>query len=577
MRRWLEKELENPEDAQRLQDELGLHPLIARLLVLRGISEIEQAEDFLSPVLKKMPDPSLLKGMDLACERITKAILDEERIVIYGDYDVDGVTSTTLLSLFLKELGVPATHLKYFIPNRVEHGYGLQEVCLPIVKEMGCDLLITVDCGITSRKEVAIAKEMGMETIILDHHLAPLELPEACAILNPHQPDCPYPDKVLAAVGVTFNLVVGLRRYLRERDFFKGSQPALKKYLDIVALGTVADIVPLLGVNRIFVQVGLQQMKQTQWLGLAALMRVSELNFDKLSSYDLGFKLGPRINAAGRLRDASVGVELLTTQDRVVADRLAKELDKENQARRDLEGNIQREAREIILQSSIADGEEFPFAIVVARDTWHVGVVGIVASRLVEEFHRPTVVIAVDKGIGKGSARSIPKFDLYESLKSCSSDLIGFGGHKAAAGLSIEIDNISTFRKHFMDYAKQHITAEQLQPTLYLDMELQPHELTDGLLEAIEELAPFGMSNPSPLFWGKQLQIIKQRIVGSDGKHLQIEFALSQYETIKAIAFGQAKNHPLPEFVDVAYLPQFNYWRNRRTIQLLIKKIYLPN
>lgn len=569
--RWSEKAFHHPIPCIALQKELGLHPLTARLLVLRGVRGPEDAEKFLSPSFSNLPDPISLKGMRAACQRIERALKENEHIVIYGDYDVDGVTSTSLFCLFLREIGVDPSRLHFFIPHRIEHGYGLQKSCLPLVKEPGCDLLITVDCGITSREEVAMAQEMGIDTIILDHHLAPAELPEAHAILNPHQPGCEYPFKHLAAVGVTFNLLVGLRRHLREKGFFaQRREPNLRKFLDLVALGTVADIVPLQGVNRIFVQAGLEQMRQTEWVGLDALMRVAGVKRARLSAGSVGFQIGPRINAAGRMREASTGVRLLTTRDVDEAATLSEQLNRENQSRRELERSIHREARQMLLQSE--QMMEAP-AVVLAHEGWHPGVIGIVASRIVEEFHRPTVIIAMQQGAGKGSARSIPGFHMHQGLSACSDHLIQFGGHKAAAGLSIEAEHLAAFRDALVAFAAQTLTPEELTPKVEYDAVFAPDELSEALLEELVELEPHGMSNPAPLLLGVDVPVIRQRCVGNEGKHVQFQVPLPGQGSIKAIAFSKHDYYPLDKQATFAYRPQFDYWQGRRSIQIQVKHI----
>lgn len=570
--KWRKKELEDTGRCESLRKGLGVHALTARLLSLRGVQDVDVAEKFLSPSLRDLPHPTVMKGVDKACERIANAILSNERIVIYGDYDVDGVTSTSLLTLFFRSIGVPEERVNFFIPNRVLHGYGLRPACIPLVEELGCDLMITVDCGITSVDEVRLAKERGIETIIIDHHLTPPDLPDAFAILNPHQPGCQYPDKGLAAVGVTFNLVMALRAHLRQRGYFnERPEPNLKQFLDIVALGTVADVVPVGGVNRIFVRIGLQQMKRTQWLGLDSLLRTARVNVERLAAGTLGYQLGPRINAAGRLRDAAIGVKLLTTENPSEAYRLSEELDQENRKRREIEKHIHNEARNMLQQSEKMLAEP---AIVLSHEGWHPGVIGIVASRLVEEFHRPTVVIAMEKGVGKGSARSIRGFHLHQGFTACQAHLEQFGGHAMAAGLTIHVDEIVPFRRAFMEHARQVLTPDDLCPTLEFDAEFSPSDLSDMLLEEIEELEPYGISNPAPLLVGHKVPVVQQKLVGAEGKHLSLRVGVSAQRSLKAIAFGQHNVYPLPHEITLAYRPQFDYWQGKRSIQLQIKKIY---
>lgn len=512
-----------------------------------------------------------MKGLDKACERIHQAICEKEQIVIYGDYDVDGVTSTSILFLFLRELGVPASHLHFFIPHRIEHGYGLQASCLPEVKKLGCDLMITVDCGISNRKEVGLATELGIETIIIDHHLTPPELPEAFAILNPHQEGCLYPDKELAAVGVTFNLMIGLRAFLREKGFFKKQkEPNLKKFTDLVALGTVADVVPLRGVNRIFVRTGLSQMEKSCWVGLNALMNVSDMTEGNYKASQLGFQVGPRINAVGRMHKASVGVDLLCTKNPKLAEKLALDLDHQNELRRSNERQTHREAREIIKSSP-----EFlnAPAIVLAKEGWHPGVIGIVASRLVEEYHRPVFMLALSGDKGKGSGRSISSFHLYKALGECQKELIQFGGHAMAAGLTMDSDKVDAFRERLCEIASERLKPIDLQPIVHYDAVFDPGYLTENLVNEMGRLEPYGMGNPAPVLLGESLQVCRQKLVGSDQDHLQCQFRTVNGQILKGIAFSHKKYYPLPEHTTIAYRPQINSWKGRRSVELHIKKV----
>ncbi len=566
---WRERRAVDPDLCRQLERDLGIHPMIARLLVLRDIQTPEAAAHFLAPAWEHMPKPEQMLGMTEACQRITLALERNERILIYGDYDVDGVTSTSTLYLFLLELGVSADRLHFFIPHRVTHGYGLQKACFPDIVALGCDLMITVDCGISSREEVGELRQMGIDVIIIDHHQAPPELPEANAILNPHQPKCPYPEKILAAVGVTFHLMVGLRAYLREKGFFtarRREEPKLNRYLDLVALGTVADIVPLRGVNRLLVNKGLQQMQRTEWLGLRALMEAAGVKIEKIEAYDLGFKVGPRINAAGRMSDASAGVELLTTKDFHRARSLAEVLNRENQERQQIERDIQTQARDMLEKSPDLLSE---YAIVLGHEQWHPGVIGIVASRLVDAYHRPVVVIALNGGEGKGSARSISGFHLYDALKSCEHLLLRCGGHAAAAGLSIKTEQLGAFREAFTAQARAVLTPEDLQPRLAYDIEMDPGDLNEELLAALARLEPFGMGNPGPVFVARDLVVVSKRILKQ--QHLKL-VVRGRKQPRDGIAFYHSEI-PQSDRIAVAYKPEINEFQGRRSIQLMIKQI----
>ena len=565
---WQERTALDPRRCQALQKELGLHAVTARLLAMRGILDAEEAKRFLEPDWRDLPDPFLLKGMEEACQRIMQAIEKKEHILIYGDYDVDGVTSTSTLYLFLRDLGVLPSNLSFFIPHRITHGYGLQEACLPDVFATGCNLMITVDCGIASRHEVQLVRERGIDVIIIDHHQAPPALPEANAIINPHQPDCAYPQKILAAVGVVCHLLIALRKRLREKGYFRNHpEPPLNRYLDLVALGTVADIVNLSGVNRLLVQKGLQQIKKTEWLGLRALAEAAGIKLEQIDAKALGFKLGPRINAAGRMSDANAGVHLLTSNDFHQARSLAEILNRENHERQQIEREIFREARDLLEASPDMLS---PHGIVIAHEGWHPGVIGIVASRLLDHYHRPVIVIALDHGKGKGSARSIQGFHLYQALKSCGEHLLQCGGHAAAAGLSIETSQLPAFREAFFAYAAEHLTPSDLQPRLAFDVEIDPSDISESLLAELERLEPHGMGNPEPVFVWRDLSVVEQKLLKE--QHLKL---LVQGRSQKRVAMGffRSELYPVPPHIALAYRPEINEFNGRRSIQLLIKQL----
>ncbi len=558
----------DPHKVRALQEALGIHALTAHMLVLRGLESPELANTFLEPSLRDLPHPNRMKGMDRACHRIIQAIERKEHIVIYGDYDVDGVSSTSLLFLFLQELGVSRQYLHFYIPHRLEHGYGLQPACFPDIVKMGCQLMITVDCGISSRTEIDELNTMGIDVIVIDHHLPPEQLPDAYTILNPKQPACSYPDKNLAAVGVAYQLVIGLRASLRDVGYFNQRQePNLLRYLDIVALGTIADIVPLQGVNRIIVHHGLRQLQKTQWPGLKALMQVSDVSPDNLEASHIGFRLGPRINAAGRLAHASIGVNLLCCPNYQEAIQYAHELDNENTLRKQLQESIYTQAQQLLAESPTLQEEH---AIVLARPEWHLGVVGIVASKLLEQWNKPVILMALDqtKGVGKGSARSIPSFNIHGALASCSPYLAAYGGHKMAAGLTVSFEHLDEFTQAFLAIARDQIKLEDLKPHVTYDVAFDPTKLTVDLLTELQRLAPFGANNPEPLMIAHQVPISRQRKT-KDGKHLQFTVG----NKLNSIAFRQGDRHPLPSHVSIAYRPQFNDWRGQRKIQLNIQEI----
>src|SRR5437588_1382661 len=428
------------EQGSRLAAERGRVPAVGRGLGARGLRQAEEAARFLQPRLEDLPDPFALKGIEAAVARVASALETRETICVYGDYDVDGVTSTAMLvSVFraLAELAPgagPPARVDYYVPNRLLEGYGLNVEAMRRLAQRGTRLLVTADCGVTAVAEIDAAAQLGMDVVVIDHHTSSQTaeaLPRAVAILNPHQPGCPFPARELAAVGVAFHLLLALRRRLRDAGWFVGRrEPNLREQLDLVALGTIADVVPLTGANRVLVHFGLRELARGARVGIAALKSVAQIGAE-LSCGDVGFKLGPRVNAAGRLADASVGVRLLLSGDPAEARALAEELDRANAERQDLQARIADEA--------VAKAQELGErrALVVSSEGWHVGVAGIVASRLVDRFHRPALVLCEEGGVAKGSGRSIEGFHLYEALARCSEHLTRFGGHRHAAGVTL--------------------------------------------------------------------------------------------------------------------------------------------
>ncbi len=541
--------------------DLRISPLSVRLLLNRGICSPDQARHFLYPALSDLPEPFTMKGMDRAVSRIARALRHGEKIALYGDYDVDGTTATAVLFLFLKEAGVP---VEFFIPDRVKEGYGLNLDALKNIRASGAALLITADCGISSEEEIRWAGENGLEVVVTDHHEVPGKLPPALAILNPKQRDCPYPFKGLAGVGVAFNLIIGLRSFLRKEGFFKGAGPNLKGYLDLVALGTVSDVVPLTGANRILVKYGLEELSRPTRPGIVALKEVSGLESGPVDTVAVNFRLAPRINAAGRLEDAGQVVRLLTTQDPGEARRIAVHLNELNSLRQGIEEKILIDARQMIG----ARAAEKTNSLVLASVDWHPGVIGIVASRLAEEFHRPTILIALREKLGKGSGRSISAFSLYEGLKACETWMEGFGGHDQAAGLVIRAERIPGFCRAFEDIVAQRLTEEDLVPRLDLDALARLEDLQDPFLAELGALAPFGPGNPEPIVGLEALDVLSSRVVGKD--HLRIRVKQGRW-CRDAIGFGMGCRHPLSgEGMKMAIVPQVGLFQGKRSLQLRI-------
>ena len=539
----------------------GVPELLARLLVNRGISDAGATERFLTATLADCYDPFLMRGMKAAVERLVTARQQVEPVCVYGDYDVDGITATALLIEFFRSVGFACF---YHIPNRMDHGYGLSEAGIRAAAAGGARVIVSVDCGVTAVAEAVLCRTLGIDLIITDHHTPGETVPDACAILNPHLPDCRFPFKLLSGVGVAFNLLIALRTRLRDTgSFTNGDAPNLREYLDLVALGTIADIVPLTDENRLFVRFGLKELSSTRRPGITALKSVAAVT-GEVSCYDVGFRLAPRLNACGRLEDATRGVELLLCRDPDEAVIIAGELDASNTERRQIEQEILRDARTMVE----ADDRD-RFGIVLASAEWHPGVIGIVASRLVELYHRPTVLIALMDGSGRGSGRSIPAFHLYEALAACSGNLQKFGGHKYAAGLSIAEDVLLNFIVEFDAHAAGVLTPEDLLPVLLIDAELAPADISLELPGLIARLEPHGAGNPSPLFLLRRVQVIDQRILKD--KHLKLRLKLPR-GPVDAIAFN------LGEFgctgvVDLVFSPEINVWNGRQSLQLKIRDL----
>ena len=551
------------EATARLAAALKLHPLAAGILARRGLADPDQASRFLSPRLEDLPDPFTMKGMDGAVARIVTAVEAGQKIACYGDYDVDGVTSTVLLSGLLRAAGADVVT---YIPHRLVEGYGLNGAAVERLADSGVNLIVTLDCGITSVAEVAEAARRGVDVVVVDHHTVPVELPAASAILNPHQEGCGYPSKHLAAVGVTFNLALALRKRLRERGRFGPTRPEpnLKEALDLVALGTVADVVPLVEVNRVLVRFGLAELGRARRPGVRALMRVAGVATGEVTASQVGFRLAPRVNAAGRLDDAGRGVRLLSTADPAAADALAEELDRENRSRQEIERQMLEEAI-ADAAACVATGSK---GLVLSRPGWHPGVVGIVAARIVERFHRPAVLVGVAGGVGKGSGRSIAAFHLHDALSACAGHLLKFGGHRHAAGVTIDPDAIPAFREAFERHAASVLCDDDLVPRTRIDGWVDAALLDDRAATDLEKLAPFGPGNPEPVF-GVRARPSRARQVGAAGIHLKLVLADRD-----AIAFQMGDRLALCQGpVEAAVSIGFDDWDGMRRLQLRVRDL----
>ncbi|MHB1400609.1 MAG: single-stranded-DNA-specific exonuclease RecJ [Trichloromonadaceae bacterium] len=539
---------------------LGLDPLTARILIGRGVTDLSAGRSFLASRLADLPDPFLMQGMTKATARLATALERGEKIAIHGDYDVDGISGTSLLVHVLRQLGA---EVEYHIPLRLKDGYGLSAEALRLAASGGVRVAVSVDCGVSAVAEAKLARELGLDLIITDHHQVPQIRPEALAILNPHQVDCAFPAKELAGVGVAFMLLVGLRKVLRERGYFRSrKEPDLRLSLDLVALGTIADIAPLQGLNRTLTKLGLQLLNESRRPGVQALREVAGVK--EVSCSAVGFRLAPRLNAAGRLEDAALGVQLLLTESVAEAKQLAALLDGFNRERQALEQETLRQAIERLdgLSNDLC-------SIVLADERWHPGVIGIVASRLVERYGRPTVLIALEEGKGKGSGRSIRGFHLYQALADCAGQLLGFGGHEYAAGLSLEMERVEAFAREFEALAKSRLSAEDLQPQLWHDGEVLIEELGEREVVALEGLAPFGAGNPEPCLVLRGVRVQQLQPVGQG--HLRFTARQGGY-SLACIAFGLAERAAqLQGEIDLLGVPGLNEWRNQKTVQLRVK------
>jgi len=547
-----------------LSKALKVPPLLARILVHRGFNEASTARPFLSSSLSTdLPSPFLMADMDRAVERLVRALESKELICIWGDYDVDGTTGSSALVSFLREIGGSPM---YYIPHRIDEGYGMNPQGLERLRDKGVKLVVSVDCGISNYQEVEVAHSLGMDVVIVDHHEPPPALPPAIAVLNPHRVDCPFPDKGLSGAGLAFYLMIGLRARLREIGWFSGKgAPDIRRYLDVITLGTIADMVPLRGVNRVLVRRGLQELGTSTRPGILALRQVAGIPPGAVGVGQVAFRLGPRINAAGRMDTGLKVVEMLTTESEEEANRIAQELDANNRERQEMEARVQAEALEKI---ETDPNQKDRCSIVLGAEDWHPGVLGIVASRIVERFHRPTVVIGFSHGEGKGSARSIRGFHLVEGLSRCADLLEKFGGHEYAAGLSIKHEKLSLFTQRFEEVAQSCLTSEDLVPILEVDAKVEFAEIGLPMARQLQLLQPFGIGNPEPIFLTRGIEVTERKDFNGGAR-----FRLRQgTRSMNAVVFGLDDDFPGHKGakIDVVYRLSENEWNGTTTAQLRI-------
>lgn len=552
--------------ASTLAAELSVRPLIAALLIARGNDTPETASHFLNPCIADLHDPVLLKGMPEAVERILSAIDAGEKILVWGDYDVDGTTGTVLLRKTLQMLGGETS---FHVPNRFTEGYGINIPALEQAKRDGCSMVISVDCGIRSFEPIAWARENGLDFIVTDHHLSDPDRgnPDAFAVVNPNQPGCRYPDKHLAGVGVAFKLAHAL---LRER----GKEHLVPGFLKIAAIGTVADVMKLSGENRAIVALGLRDLPNTKNYGLKALMEVADCRSD-MTSYHIGYRIAPRINAAGRMDVAGLVVELLEAEDFGVARRLAGILDSRNRERQLVQEKITKLA---LFETEGITEQRF---VVVAGDGWHRGVIGLAASRIAERLHRPSIVLSIENGIAHGSARSIGNYHLLDALESCAELFEQFGGHAAAAGMKIKSANIGELRQRLNAHASQFLTDEELVAELFIDAQVSPETLDLELIKDLACLEPFGAGNSKPIFATKGLYLRDEPFVMKE-KHLKMRLldrSGKQFEAVWWDGVERSKGQTLESGsrIELAYTAEANTWQGNTRLQLVVQDLRADN
>jgi len=550
----------NPRLQKVLCSELGVSPVFAQVLLNRNIRTPEQAQVFLFGELHSCHDPFLMKGMAESVSRIKKAVAENEKILIYGDYDVDGVTSTALLSYILDEMGAD---YDTFIPNRLEEGYGFNVRAVALARERGIGLIITVDCGINSFEEVQCASDHGIDVIITDHHeIKGDDLPPALAIIDAHQPDCGYPYKHLAGVGVVYKLA---------RALMEGREHLADSHLDLVALGTIADIAPLNGENRILAKWGLKRLRETDKYGLKALMDVARISPEALSARHISFILGPRINAMGRVGSANVALDLFMCRDEVRARSIAEVLERENRNRQTIEKNLLSEVKRLTKEE--IDIEKSGI-LVLAGEGWHPGVLGIVASKISEEYGLPAILITLKGGKGKGSGRSVEGFNLFEALKETTGHLIDFGGHEAACGIKIREDEVNSFRKTLNSVASRHFAERKaISPEIGIDLNVPFSHIGVKLIKELQMLMPYGQQNAEPVFSTNGIQVKNNpRNIGRDGFKF---LATCGNLTCEVITFKKSKvaKPPRGSIINLAYTPYINTWEGIETVQLNIKDL----
>jgi len=568
-KKWIIKENGDSSVVKHLAAELGVSDSLANLMVQRNITTGEEAKAFFNPSLDYLHDPFLMKDMNIAVDRLSTAIKRNEKILVYGDYDVDGTTAVALVYSFLKE---QYSNVDYYIPDRYKEGYGVSFEGLDYAYSSNCKLVITLDCGIKATEKIQYARTKGLDVIICDHHYPGGDIPKALAVLDPKQPGCSYPYKELSGCGVGFKLVHAYSK-IHGIPFY-----SILNYLDLVAVSIASDIVPITGENRVLAYYGLKQLNDSPRTGLREIIREAEIT-RALTVEDVVFKIGPRINAAGRMETGSKAVELLISNDTKLAAGISREINNFNIERRSVDRVITNEAMRMISEDQQTSNSK---TTVLFNPSWKKGVIGIVASRLIETYYRPTVILTESNGFATGSARSVQGYDLYQAIEACSDLLESFGGHMFAAGLTLKKENIKPFIERFEQYVNSTITEDQMQPRIFIDTELSFSEINEEFFRIMNQFQPFGPENMSPVFMSRNVYDTGYgRMVGSSGEHLKLELYQDKasMKTLPGIAFSQSDKF---EYIkggnpfDICYSVEMNEFRGSRNLQLNIRDIKTP-
>jgi single-stranded-DNA-specific exonuclease len=546
-----------------LEQKLGVPAKIAELLAIRGIETYDDAKLFFRPTIDRLHDPFLMKDMDQGADRLALAIRNGERVLVYGDYDVDGTTATSCLYIFLKKFGVD---VDYYIPHRFKEGYGINPDGIKYAEETGCHLIVSVDCGITAIKEALVAKEKGIDLIICDHHTVGDEIPDAHAVLDPKRPDCTYPFDGLSGAGVGFKLIQGTisRLGLPRNVAFQ--------FLDLVAISIASDIVPIVDENRILMKEGLTMIRKKPRVGIKALLDLIKMPREEINTTKIVFSIGPRINAAGRMGDATTAVQLMIAENEAKGKAFAHELESVNMRRRDKDSKTMAEALSMI--DDDMDMSETSIMVLYKQD-WHLGVIGIVASRLVDLYHRPAIMLSSVEGVIKGSGRSIKGFNIYNAMKKCEDLLEQFGGHEFAAGLTIKEGKLIEFKRRMNEIAYLDLSENSFEPELQIDTELSLEDIDMKFWKLLNQFEPFGPHNLRPIFVSKKVEAVGVPTIVGNG-HLKMKVKQGDSGVFDAIGFNMHEYLPFvrKETFDMAYVVEENHWNGRRTLQIRIKDIH---